>query len=248
MRGEQGVLSLSRVTRIVALLDSILWAIYNPNMPCVISAMQESHPKIRVLIVDDHPAMRDGLRQYVDSENDMAVVGEAADGIEAVDQFLRLRPDVTLMDLQMQVTGGLQAISVIRGHDKKATIIVLTTYPGEARAKRALSLGATSYLLKSASAEVIIEAIRSSIQGKCIVAAEIASELEVFQETDQLSPREIEVMRCIAEGATNLQIAALLHISEQTVKTHVKSILLKLEANDRTHAVAIARRRGFIEP
>lgn len=234
--------------RIALLYGSIGKGTKNSANACVICVMQESHPKIRVLVVDDHPAMRDGLRQYVDGESDMVVVGEAANGIEAVDQFLQLHPDVVLMDLQMQVAGGLQAIGAIREHDKHATIIVLTTYPGEARVKRALSLGATSYLLKSASAEAIIEAIRSGAKGRCIVAAEIASELEVFQDTDQLSRREVEVMRCIAEGATNLQIANTLHISEQTVKTHVKSILLKLKANDRTHAVAIARRRGYVDP
>jgi len=209
--------------------------------------MPETTPLIRVLIVDDHPAMRDGLRVYIESEEDMDVVGEAADGIAAVEQFLRLRPDVVLMDLQMQVADGLQAISAIRGHDGEARIIVLTTYPGEARAARAMALGACSYLLKSASGETIIDAIRGSVVGRCVVAEEVAAGVDALG-ADQLSPRESEVMRWIAEGATNLQIAQGLHVSEQTIKSHVKSILAKLQAHDRTHAVAIARKRGLLEP
>lgn len=203
---------------------------------------------IRVLLVDDHPAMRHGLRNYIDSETDMTVVGEAADGIAALDEFLRLRPDVTLMDLQMQAAGGLQAISAIRSHDGDAVIIVLTTYPGDARVRRAMSLGATSYLLKSCPAESIIDAIRGGITGKAVMATGLASAPVGGESLDELSPRELEVMQCIAEGATNLQIAGTLHVGEQTVKTHVKKIFAKLGAHDRTHAVAIARRRGYIDP
>jgi DNA-binding NarL/FixJ family response regulator len=208
----------------------------------------EGQPKIRVLVVDDHPAMRDGLRHYIDSEPDMAVVGEAANGKSAVEEFLCLRPDVTLMDLQMQIAGGLQAISAIRSHDAHAVIVVLTTYPGEARTRRALTLGATSYLLKSSSADAIVGAIRASFAGQRVLTEELKAGLEQGRPMEQLSPRELDVMRWIAEGATNLQIAETLHVSEQTVKTHVRSILAKLGAHDRTHAVAIARRRGYIDP
>ncbi|MFC4761856.1 response regulator transcription factor [Dyella koreensis] len=208
----------------------------------------EGQPKIRVLVVDDHPAMRDGLRHYIDSEPDMTVAGEATDGKSAVEEFLRLRPDVTLMDLQMQIAGGLQAISAIRSHAAHAVIVVLTTYPGEARTRRALALGATSYLLKSSSADAIVGAIRASFVGQRVLTDELAAGLKQSLPMEQLSPRELDVMRWIAEGATNLQIAETLHVSEQTVKTHVKSILAKLGAHDRTHAVAIARRRGYIDP
>jgi len=191
--------------------------------------------------------MRGGLRLYIQSEEDMSVVGEAADGIAAVEEYLRLQPDVVLMDLQMQIADGLQAISAIRGHDENARIVVLTTYPGEARAARAIALGAYSYLLKSASGEAIIDAIRGSVEGRHIVAEEVAPGID-SRSTDQLSPREMQVMRWIAEGATNSQIAQTLHVSEQTVKSHVKSILAKLGAHDRTHAVALARRLGLLEP
>ena len=210
--------------------------------------MPGTGPAIRVLIVDDHPAMREGLRIYIQSEDGMDVVGEAADGIAAVEEYLRLKPDVVLMDLQMQAADGLQAISAIRGHDEAAKIVVLTTYPGEARAARALALGACSYLLKSASLDAIVGAIRASTEGKRIVAEEVAAGVESFRNTEQLSPREAEVMRWIADGSTNSQIAQALHVSEQTVKSHVKSIFAKLHAHDRTHAVALARRQGLLEP
>jgi DNA-binding NarL/FixJ family response regulator len=210
--------------------------------------MPETGPAIRVLIVDDHPAMREGLRIYIQSEEGLDVVGEAADGIAAVEEFLRLRPDVVLMDLQMQVADGLQAISAIRGHDGDAKIVVLTTYPGEARAARALALGACSYLLKSASLEAIVGSIRASFEGRRIVDEEVAAGVTSFRSSEQLSPREAEVMRWIAEGSTNSEIARTLHVSEQTIKSHVKSIFAKLRAHDRTHAVALARRQGLLEP
>lgn len=203
---------------------------------------------IRVLVVDDHPAMRHGLRNYIDSEPDMTVVGEAADGITALDEFLRLRPDVTLMDLQMQAAGGLQAIGAIRSHDRDAVVIVLTTYPGDARVRRAMSLGATSYLLKSCPAEAIIDAIRGGVLGQSVTASSAISKASDATYVEELSPRELQVMQHIAEGATNFQIAEALHVSEETIKSHVKSILGKLSARDRTHAVAIARRRGHLDP
>ena len=210
--------------------------------------MKEVNDLIRVLLVDDHPVIRDGMRQYIDSERDLQVVGEACDGAEAVQQFLSLSPDVVLMDLQMPGVGGLDAISAIRSHSPHAAIVVLTTYPGDVRASRALALGATSYLLKLASPETIISALRSSLHGKRVVADSIADELNENRFSDELSPREQAVLQLIALGNTNHEIGKELGISEQTVKTHVRNVLEKLGARDRTQALAIARRRGFLEP
>lgn len=212
--------------------------------------MSEGRPDdgvIRVLIADDHPVMRDGLRAAIDQEPDMAVVGEAADGDEAITRFRTLMPHVTLMDLQMPNVDGLQAITTIRAEFPSATIIVLTTYPGDARVTRALTLGAMSYLLKSACRDEILAAIRGAARGRHVVAPEVAQDVAVHRGSEPLTVRELSVLRLVAEGKGNRAIADALCVSEDTIKSRMKGILSKLDAKDRTHAVTIAVRRGFID-
>lgn len=204
--------------------------------------------KIRVLVVDDHPAMRDGLRGYIDAEPDMVVIGEAADGCEALEAFLQWRPDVTLMDLQMPACGGIYGINAIRTHDSNAAIVVLTTFAGDERAKLAIERGAAACLLKSAPAEVIVEAIRAAAAGKRTAVRKKAQDPGRLREDAKLSARELDIVRCLVEGCSNPDIASRLHISEQTVKTHIKHILQKLDARDRTHAVSVAAERGYLDP
>lgn len=209
--------------------------------------MTIDNPRIRVLIVDDHPVMRDGLRAAIEHEADMEVVGEAADGAQAVTQFRLLLPDVTLLDLQMPVMDGLQAITAIRREFPTAAIVVLTTYPGDARITKALATGAMSYLLKTAGRESIVKATRQAVHGKHIVSDEVASDIATHTGSETLTLRELSVLRLVAAGNSNRDIARELQVSEETIKARMKSILAKLQANDRTHAVTIAVRRGFIE-
>ena len=203
--------------------------------------------KIRVLVVDDHPAMRDGLRGYINAESDMTVIGEAADGCKALEAFLQWRPDVTLMDLQMPACGGIYAINAIHTHDRHAAIVVLTTFAGDDRAKLAIERGAAACLLKSAPAEVIVETIRAAAAKKLTAVQKEVAKPGRFRGDTKLSPRELDIMHCLVDGCSNLDIANRLHISEQTVKTHIRNILQKLDARDRTHAVSIAAERGYID-
>lgn len=209
--------------------------------------MNDPRQRIRLLIVDDHPVMRDGLRAAVEREADLQVVGEAADGAEGIAQFRALLPDVTLLDLQMPRVDGLQAITTIRSEYPSACIVVLTTYPGDARVTRAMTLGATSYLLKTACREEILQAIRSAAAGRHVVAPEVAHEINAHRGSEGLTIRELSVLRLVAEGKSNRAIGEALFVSEDTIKARMKSILSKLEADDRTHAVTIAIRRGFID-
>lgn len=209
--------------------------------------MKNADQSIRVLIVDDHPVMRDGLRAAIEQEDDLRVVGEAADGAAGIDQFRKLRPDVTLLDLQMPNVDGLQAITTIRCEYPNARILVLTTYPGDARVTRAMTLGATSYLLKTACRGEILNAIRSAMRGSPVVASEVAKEMEYRRGSEGLTIRELSVLRLVAEGKSNRVIAEALYLSEDTVKARMKSLMSKLDAADRTHAVTIAIRRGFID-
>ncbi len=202
---------------------------------------------IRILIVDDHPVLREGIAAVLASEIDMALVAEAANGREAVEQFRTHRPDVTLMDLQMPVMNGTDAILAIRKDFPDARIIVLTTYSGDAQAVRAFKAGASGYLLKNMLRKELVETIRSVHGGRKRIPPEIAVEMAEHHADDALTEREIEVLRQVAAGNANKVVALHLAISEETVKAHMRSILSKLGANDRTHAVTIALKRGIIE-
>lgn len=202
---------------------------------------------IRILIVDDHPLLRGGIATLVNAEVDMKLVGEASSGHEAVQMFRLHRPDVTLMDLQMAGMNGSEAIVQIREEFPDARIIVLTTYTGDAQVLKALKAGARAYLLKVDVHLELLEVIRSVHAGKKRIPPQIAAELAEHAGDDLLSPREIDVLRLIAAGNSNKLIADQLAISEATAKTHVASILSKLGANDRAHAVTIGIKRGIIE-
>jgi len=202
--------------------------------------------QIKILTVDDHPLLRQGIAAVIQGEKDMLIVGEAANGREAIDMFRRHRPDVTLMDLQMPDLNGIDAILTIRGEYPQARIIVLTTYEGDALARRALKAGVVGYILKDMIRTELLEAIRSVYAGNRYIPQKIASELAEHYAQDDLSEREIEVLREVARGSSNKIIASHLFISEATVKAHLGNILAKLGASDRTHAVSIATARGFL--
>lgn len=201
---------------------------------------------IRILTVDDHVLLREGIGAILEGQTDMVLVGEAGDGREAIDMFRHLRPDVTLMDLRMPDMNGIEAITAIRREFPHARIIVLTTYTGDAQASAALRAGASGYLLKSLVSKELLETIRAVHAGKRRVPGAIASEIAEHVADDALSEREIDVLHRVAAGKSNKVIASELDISEGTVKTHMKSILPKLDATDRTHAVMIALKRGIL--
>jgi DNA-binding NarL/FixJ family response regulator len=202
---------------------------------------------IRVLVVDDHPVLREGIARMLDGQEDMTLVGQASNGREAIESFLRLRPDVTLMDLRMPDMSGIDAIAAIRAETPKARIVVLTTYAGDVQAAAALKAGAAGFLLKNLLRKELLETIRAVHSGKRRVPPDVAAEIAEHVADDALTEREIEVLRRVAAGRSNKVIAAELDISEGTVKTHMRSILPKLEASDRTHAVMIALKRGILD-
>jgi DNA-binding NarL/FixJ family response regulator len=203
--------------------------------------------QIRILCVDDHPVLREGIAAILASEADMALVAEAGNGREAIEQFRTHRPDVTLMDLQMPLMSGSEAILAIRKEFPDARIIVLTTYSGDVQADRAFKAGAYSYLLKSMLRKELVDTIRMVHGGRRRIPPEIAVEMAEHHGDDALTEREIDVLRQVASGNANKIIADNLKISEETVKAHMRKILSKLGANDRTHAVAIGLKRGIIE-
>ena len=208
--------------------------------------MNTSSP-IRILTVDDHPVLREGIAAVLGSETDMLIVAEASNGREAIEQFRAHRPDITLMDLQMPLMNGTEAIRAIRKEFPGARVMVLTTYSGDVQAERALKAGASAYLLKSMLRKELAETIRCVHGGKRRIPPEIAIGIAEHHSDDELTEREIEVLRQVAAGNANKIVADHLAISEETVKAHMRNILLKLGANDRTHAVTIALKRGIID-
>jgi DNA-binding NarL/FixJ family response regulator len=202
---------------------------------------------IRVLTVDDHPMLREGIAATIGSETDMAVVAEASNGREALQLFRTHHPDITLMDIQMPIVNGLEAIIEIRKHFPDARIIVLTTYSGDAQVASAFKAGASGYLLKGMLRKELVETIRRVHSGRRHIPPELAVELAEHYADDALTAREIEILRQVAAGNANKMVADHLNIAEETVKTHMRSILSKLGANDRTHAVTIALKRGIID-
>lgn len=202
--------------------------------------------KIRILTVDDHPLLRAGIAAVLAAEPDFDLVAEAANGLEAIEKFRAHKPDVTLMDLQMPEVSGIDAIISIRNEFPKARIVVLTTYRGDVNAVRAIKAGAAGYLLKNSIGKDLPDTIRSVHEGRRSIPPEIATEIAEHVEQDDLSQREAEVLEFVAAGLANKEIAARLGLTEETVKSHMRNIMEKLRANDRTHAVMIAVRRGII--
>ncbi len=202
---------------------------------------------IKVLAVDDHPLLREGIAAVLEGQQDMMLVAAATNGREAIESFRAHRPDVTLMDLQMPEMSGIDAIIAIRSEFPHARIVVLTTYSGDAQAVRAFQAGASGYLLKGTLRKELLDTIRTVHAGRRRIPPEIAVEIAEHHTDDALTQREVEVLRRVAAGNSNKIVAAELAISEETVKAHMRSILAKLAANDRTHAVTIALKRGIID-
>lgn len=213
--------------------------------------MSSTHPcpeaaPIAVLVVDDHPLLRAGLKDTIDGEAGMRTVGEAADGAEAVDLFISTKPDITIMDIAMPGMDGIQALQAILAISAGARVIMLTTYKYHAQIRRAVTAGAAGLLLKSGMRTDLLDTIRKVHAGERWIAPEIAQELAAHMDEKPLSERELSVLRCAGLGNTNKRIAQQLNIAEETVKAHMRNILEKLSAQDRTHAVTIALQRGII--
>jgi DNA-binding NarL/FixJ family response regulator len=208
--------------------------------------MRSDSAPIRILVVDDHPLLREGIAALINGQTDMKLVGEASNGHEALAQYRLHRPDVTLMDLQMPTMSGIETIIAIRDESPNARIIVLTTYGGDVQVVRALKAGARGYVLKGHVHKALLDTIRAVHAGQKRISPEVAAALADHAGEEELTAREIAVLRLIALGNANKEIAAQLGISDETVKSHVTNILEKLGAHDRTHAVTTALRRGII--
>lgn len=208
--------------------------------------MSEEQSAIRILVVDDHPVVRAGVAGLAGDQPDMKIVGQASNGREAIQRFRELHPDIVLMDLQMPEMNGLDALIAIRGEMPEARIIVLTTYAGDAQVLRAIKAGARGYLLKSALHKELLETIRAVHAGRKAISADASFELAEHATDDALTPAEVRVLRMIADGNGNKEIAEQLSVSEETVKGQVRNILSKLGAKDRTHAAMIGLKRGII--
>ncbi|HXX13417.1 MAG TPA: response regulator transcription factor [Candidatus Eremiobacteraceae bacterium] len=209
--------------------------------------MSDAADPIRILSVDDHPLLREGIAALLANQQDIKLVAQASTGKEAILQFRSHRPDVTLMDLQMPEMSGIDAIIAIRSEFRDASIIVLTTYAGDALAQRALKAGAKAYILKNHVRKDLLETIRAVHAGTKRIHPEVAAEIAAHAADDELSAREIEVLSLVSNGKSNKLVADQLSITEETVKGHMKSILSKLGARDRTHAVTVALKRGIIQ-
>jgi DNA-binding NarL/FixJ family response regulator len=203
--------------------------------------------RIRILSVDDHPLLREGIAAIINSQQDMQLVSQAATGSEAIQQYRKHRPDVTLMDLRLPDLSGIDAMIAIRSEFPEARIIMLTTFEGDVEVQRALAAGARGYLLKNMPPGELVQGIRQVHAGKKRIPSELAAQLAEHISDDSLTARELDVLRQVAGGNRNRDIAEALYISEETVKVHVKHIMDKLGAKDRTQAIAIAVRRGIIQ-
>jgi DNA-binding NarL/FixJ family response regulator len=202
---------------------------------------------MRILCVEDHPVFREGLRAMIDAEPDMALVAHAANAVQAIAEFRKHRPDVTLMDLRLPGANGVDVLIAIRGESPQARVIMLTTSDGDADIQRAMRAGASAYILKSMPMEELLGIIRSVHAGRKHIPPEVAARLAEYMSEDDLTAREMDVLRLIRDGYRNKQIAGELAISENTVNFHIKNLMEKLRANDRTHAVTIALRRGLLQ-
>ena len=209
--------------------------------------MSDEASPIRILVVDDHPIVREGVAALVGGQSEMSIVGQASNGREAIQQFRAQHPDITLMDIQMPVMNGVDALIAIRGEAPDARIIMLTTYAGDAQVLRAIKAGARGYLLKSSLHEELLTTIRAVMAGRKTISAEASYQLAEHATDDPLTPAELRVLRLIAEGNANKEIAEQLSVSEETVKGQVRNILAKLGARDRTQAATIGVKRGIIE-